>query len=121
MTANLSLEGGQSLPPKGVVRAFMTEWPGQRGNRDIPEKHSKDTHSRDFPGGPVAKTPHSQCREPGFEPWSGNLIAHAATKSLHATTKDPTCHNKDGGAHVLQLRPSAGKQITNEDQRRYAF
>lgn len=37
-------ERGQSLPAK-VVRAFMTEWPGQRGNKDIPEKHSKDTHS----------------------------------------------------------------------------
>ena len=26
----------------------------------------------DFPGGPVAKTNHSQCRGPGFDPWSGN-------------------------------------------------
>ena len=26
----------------------------------------------DFPGGPVAKTPSSQCRGPGFNPWSGN-------------------------------------------------
>ena len=22
--------------------------------------------------GPIAKTPHSQCRGPGFDPWSGN-------------------------------------------------
>ena len=28
--------------------------------------------NRDFPGGPVAKSPHSQGREPGFNPWSGN-------------------------------------------------
>ena len=27
---------------------------------------------RDFPGGPVAKTPHAQCRGPRFHPWSGN-------------------------------------------------
>ena len=27
---------------------------------------------RDFPGGPVAKTPSSQCRGPRFYPWSGN-------------------------------------------------
>ena len=27
---------------------------------------------RDFPGGPVGKTPHSQCRGPEFDPWSGN-------------------------------------------------
>ena len=26
----------------------------------------------DFPGGPVVKTPHSQLRGPGFDPWSGN-------------------------------------------------
>ena len=27
---------------------------------------------RDFPGGPVAKTPHSQYRGLGFDAWSGN-------------------------------------------------
>ena len=27
---------------------------------------------RDFPGGAVAKILHSQCRRPGFDPWSGN-------------------------------------------------
>ena len=26
----------------------------------------------DFPGGPVTKTPSSQCRGPGFDPWSRN-------------------------------------------------
>jgi len=26
---------------------------------------------RDFPGCPVAKTSCSQCRGPGFDPWSG--------------------------------------------------
>ena len=26
----------------------------------------------DFPGGPVVKIPHSQCRGPGFDPWSGS-------------------------------------------------
>ena len=27
---------------------------------------------RDFPGGPVAKTPHFQRTGCGFDPWSGN-------------------------------------------------
>ena len=27
---------------------------------------------RDFPGGPLDKTPSSQCRGPGCDPWSGN-------------------------------------------------
>ena len=32
----------------------------------------KNISSGDFPGGPVGKTPCSQCRGPGFDPWSGN-------------------------------------------------
>ena len=32
----------------------------------------KTIQIRDFPGGPVAKTPHSQSRGPGFDLWSGN-------------------------------------------------
>ena len=27
---------------------------------------------RDFPGGPMTKAPSSQCRGPGFDPWSGS-------------------------------------------------
>ena len=30
------------------------------------------SRDRDFPDGPVAKTLSSQCRGPGFDPWSGN-------------------------------------------------
>ena len=37
--------------------------------------------SWDFPGGPVAKTSHSKCRGPRFNPWSGNGILHASNKS----------------------------------------
>ena len=40
----------------------------------------------DFPGGPVAKNPHSQCWGPRFNPWLG-------TESLHAATRDPACCN----------------------------
>ena len=29
-------------------------------------------NSRDFPCGPVAKTPGSQCKGPGLNPWLGN-------------------------------------------------
>ena len=28
----------------------------------------------DFPGGSMAKTPHSQCRGPGFDPWIGKIL-----------------------------------------------
>ena len=50
-----------------------------------------------FPhGGTVAKTPRSQCRGPRFNPWSGNEIPHAETKSLHAAakTKHPSATTK---------------------------
>ena len=33
---------------------------------------SKSTRIRDFPRGPVSKTPCSQFRGFGFDPWSGN-------------------------------------------------
>ena len=32
----------------------------------------KKSTNRDFPGGPVVKTPSFQCRGHGFNPWSGN-------------------------------------------------
>ena len=32
----------------------------------------KNSSNRNLPGSPGAKTPSSQCRGPGFEPWSGN-------------------------------------------------
>ena len=52
--------------------------------------------TRDFPGGPVAKTPHSQCRGPQVQLLFEELesachnqrFPHAATK-----IKDPACHN----------------------------
>ena len=47
----------------------------------------------DFPAGPVAKTPYSQCRVPGFNPWSRNLTLHTDTKR----------------SHVPPLRPSTAK------------
>ena len=37
-----------------------------------------------FPGGPVAKTLHSQCKGPGLNPWSGRYIPHATTKTWHS-------------------------------------
>ena len=39
---------------------------------------------RGFPGGPVAKTPCSQCRGPGLDPWPGNQIPSATTKTQHS-------------------------------------
>ena len=35
----------------------------------------------------MVKTPGFQCREPRFDPWSGNLIPYAATKTHHSQIK----------------------------------
>ena len=43
-----------------------------RGSKNQSQFFLKKKNFRDFPGGPVAKPPSSQCREPGFDPWSGN-------------------------------------------------
>ena len=40
----------------------------------------KKSQVLDFPGGPVAKTPQSQCRGPRFHPWSGNKIPYVSVK-----------------------------------------
>ena len=43
-----------------------------RSSQEGVYKKKKEGISRDFPGGPMAKTPRSQGRRPGFDPWSGN-------------------------------------------------
>ena len=39
------------------------------------------TKDRDFPDGPVTRTPHSQSRGPRFDPWPGNEMPHATIKT----------------------------------------
>ena len=41
-------------------------------NKDLLDCVEERREHRDFPGGAVDKTPCSQCRGPGFNPWSGN-------------------------------------------------
>ena len=56
----------------------------------------KEAHG-DFPGGPGAEAPHSQCRGPRFPLWSGDQTPRATNGCSRATMKlrDPTCRNKD--------------------------
>ena len=74
----------------------------------------KSWRFRDFPGGPVGKTPRSQCRGLCSIPGRGTRShMHAATKSPHsAIKKNPTCRNWRSHVlqrryRVLQLRPDA--------------
>ena len=70
----------------GLARATVTRQVRMRSFMVVKTYGRKQNkkHQGDFPGGPVVKTLHSQCRGPGFNPWSGNQIPHAATKIPHA-------------------------------------
>ena len=46
-------------------------WPHLDGGTWQTGRRIKNTPSGDFPAGPGTKTPRSQCRTPGFHPWSG--------------------------------------------------
>ena len=48
---------------------------------------------RDFPGSQVVKTPRSQCRGLGLDPWSGNWTPRATAESLHKATEGPAYRN----------------------------
>ena len=59
------------------------------GNQDLPKKMM-----RDFPGGPVVKSPPSNAGDAGSIPGWGTKIPHATGQlGPHATTTEPTCHN----------------------------
>ena len=54
----------------------------------------------DFPGGPVAKTPCSWCREPGFNPRSGNYphmpqLRPCTVKLVFLKKKKPKGHKTE--------------------------
>ena len=38
-----------------------------------------------------------------------SIVTFAATKSSHATAKDPRCHKEDPSPQVLPLRPGVAK------------
>ena len=59
---------GSSVP--GIHLARMLAWVViSYSNNEVKDLEKE---KRDFAGGPVAKIPYSQCRGPGFDPWSGN-------------------------------------------------
>ena len=65
-------------------------------SRDVREEAAVSSRVRNWLGvipwwSSGSKTSHSQCRWPSFGSWSGNLITHAAVKSVHAATQDLEC------------------------------
>ena len=63
-TASRNLGGGNMDVDWNILPKFL-----KLLNKMLRLKKKKP---RDYPDGPVAKTPCSQSREPGFDPWSGN-------------------------------------------------
>ena len=78
---------------------------------------------RDFPGSPVVKTPSSQCRWPGFDPWPWNLILHAQTKTWCSQKKKK---KKKWGilssqeAERTTLEAGVGKRAPTENRAKHA-
>ena len=65
------LAGRFFTAPLGKPATYLM-W-GILGSLLPPSVSSSAKHGlQDFPGGPVAKTPSSECRGPGLDPWSGN-------------------------------------------------
>ena len=54
------------------------------GDSVVQQNKVLKSNAQDFPGGPVAKTPHSQFRGHGCTPSSRNQKTHAATKTKHS-------------------------------------
>ena len=68
---------GDGLQSRGVIGECGAEGRvrvgGQMGGLPAGgNKLSLKGKKRDFPGGPVVKTAHFQCRRCRFDPWSGN-------------------------------------------------
>ena len=53
---------------------------GAVGPRILSEVGLENACAGDSCGGPVAKSPSSQGRRPGFNPWSGNQMPHPVSK-----------------------------------------
>ena len=93
-----------------LTRLFFTIMKGSTsltgGSRGLPGKHKKQSkfyqhplfpkkrRSWDFPDGPVAKTPCSQCNGPRFNPWSGNYTPHATVNMEDPCAKMKTQHSQ---------------------------
>ena len=58
-------------------------------SREVPKMKDVEykLNKRNFTGSLVVKTQHSQCRGPGFNPWSESQITHSAAKIPNVRAK----------------------------------
>ena len=64
----------------------------------------------------MAETPHSQCRAPGFDLWSGNQSLHATTKRAHAATKTWHSQNTQVKKKIFKTGKGGDKNKRRVDQ-----
>lgn len=60
------------------------------------------------PGGPVAETQHSECRGPGFDPWSRKILHPTEQLSACATTTEPELQSPQASV-TAPTHPGAGE------------
>lgn len=90
----MEIEEREHRDLKGRRRRVRTQERGEVLKRQKKRgRELRKSKKRDFPGGPVAKTPLSQCRSPRFSPWSGHHSPQVVTKT----------------SLKLHLRPTAAK------------
>ena len=73
-----------------IKKTGKTDWYkalGEQAHHHI--QNTFKTHIRDFPGGPVAKNPCSQYREPRFH------LGQGTRSHMLELKKKPTCRKKD--------------------------
>ena len=76
---------------------------------------AKKQDEGNFLGGPVAKTLCYQCRGPGFDSWSGNLIPHATTKTQHSQINNFFFLKKQDGRMTEALQ--IGVEVVQKGER----
>ena len=85
---------------------------------------TKHKHKKDFPGGPVVKTSHSQCRAVGLTPGQGtNKIPHAVCHGNGKYMKEMLLFCCSSSLFSLSFFPTQGTEaLTNTDPgKRKAF
>ena len=83
-----------SCIPMFIAALFTTVKTWKQSDCPSAEEGIKMMWYKDFPGGPAAKTPHSQHKGAGFHPWSENWIPHA--KLRPSTAKEISFKKKCG-------------------------
>ena len=87
--------------------SLQSEWKGTFKGYAYKEA---ETNGRDVPGGAVVKTPHSQCRWPGFSPWSGTRSCKLQLRPREAWGKENK-RKKQSGDNYNQLTTTKSTQL----------